>query len=58
MGRLVAEAGRRDWDELTAKYGGRLMEGLGARGTRGKHEKLLRHLMGYLKNRLSSDDKA
>jgi uncharacterized protein YbgA (DUF1722 family) len=28
MGRLVAEAGNRDWDELTAEYGAMLMEGL------------------------------
>jgi uncharacterized protein YbgA (DUF1722 family) len=37
MGRLVAKAGKRDWDELTAAYGGMLMEGLGVMGTRGKH---------------------
>jgi uncharacterized protein YbgA (DUF1722 family) len=29
MGRLVADAGKRDWDELTAEYGAMLMEGLG-----------------------------
>jgi hypothetical protein len=45
MGRLVADAGRRDWDKLTAEYGGMLMEGLNAQspersegmGTRGKY---------------------
>jgi len=37
MGRLVADAGKRDWDELTAEYGALLMEGLGVMGTRGKH---------------------
>jgi hypothetical protein len=26
MGRLVADAGKRDWDELTAEYGAQLME--------------------------------
>jgi 2-polyprenyl-3-methyl-5-hydroxy-6-metoxy-1,4-benzoquinol methylase len=28
MGRLVADADKRDWDELTAEYGVQLMEGL------------------------------
>ena len=58
MGRLVADAGKRDWDELTAEYGAMLMEGLGVMGTRGKHVNVLQHLMGYLKNHLSSEDKA
>jgi len=34
-----------------------LMEGLGVMGTRGKHVNVLQHLMGYLKNHLSSGDK-
>jgi uncharacterized protein YbgA (DUF1722 family) len=57
MGRLVADAGKRDWDELTAEYGSMLMEGLAVLGTRGKHVNVLQHLMGYLKNDLSSEDK-
>jgi uncharacterized protein YbgA (DUF1722 family) len=57
MGRLVADAGKRDWDELTSEYGTLLMEGLGVMGTRGKHVNVLQHLMGYLKNDISSDDK-
>jgi uncharacterized protein YbgA (DUF1722 family) len=58
MGRLVAQAGKRNWEELTAEYGVQLMEGLGVMGTRGKHVNMLQHLMGYLKNHLSSEDKA
>ena len=58
MGRLVADAGKRDWDELTAEYGAMLMEGLAVLGTRGKRVNVLQHLMGYLKNHLSGDDKA
>jgi uncharacterized protein YbgA (DUF1722 family) len=58
MGRLVAKAGKLDWDELTAAYGGMLMEGLTVMGTRGKHVNVLQHLMGCLKNHLSSEDKA
>jgi uncharacterized protein YbgA (DUF1722 family)/uncharacterized protein YbbK (DUF523 family) len=57
MGRLVADAGKRDWDELTAEYGVMLMEGLSVLGTRGKHANVLQHLMGYLKNELSGEDK-
>jgi hypothetical protein len=58
MGRLVADAGKRDWEELTAEYGAMLMEGVGVMGTRGKHVNVLQHLMGYLKKDLSSEDKA
>ena len=58
MGRLVAGAGKRDWDELTAEYGAMLMEGLSVLGTRGKHVNLLQHLIGYLKNYISREDKA
>ena len=57
MGRLVADSGKRDWDELTAEYGAMLMEGLGVMGTRGKHVNVLQHLMGYLKNELPAEDK-
>ena len=32
MGRLVADAGKQDWDELTAEYGAMLMEGLSVMG--------------------------
>jgi uncharacterized protein YbgA (DUF1722 family) len=37
MGRVVANAGKRDWDELTAEYGAMVMQGLGVLGTRAKH---------------------
>ena len=57
MGRLVANAGKRDWDELAAEYGAQLMEGLAVMGTRGKHVNVLQHLMGYLKNHLLTEDK-
>ena len=58
MGRLVAQAGTLDWEELTAAYGGMLMEGLGVMGTRAKHVNALQHLMGFLKDHISSEDKA
>jgi uncharacterized protein YbgA (DUF1722 family) len=56
MGRLVADAGKRDWEALTAEDRARLMEDLGVMGTRGKHVNVLQHLMGFLKNHLSSED--
>jgi uncharacterized protein YbgA (DUF1722 family) len=56
MGTL-ADAGKPDWDELTAEYGAMLMEGLAVLGTRGKQVNVLQHLMGFLKNHLSSEDK-
>ncbi len=34
------------------------MEGLGLLGTWGKHVNVLQHLMGFLKNHLSDEDKA
>ena len=58
MGRPVAGAGKRDWDEWIAEYGAMLMEGLGVMGKRGKHVNVLQHLMGFLKNHISSEDKA
>jgi uncharacterized protein YbgA (DUF1722 family) len=57
MGRLVADASKREWGELTTEHGAQLMEGLGVMGTRGKHVNVLQHLMGFLKNHLSSEDK-
>ncbi len=57
MGRLVAQAGKLDWDELAAEYGAKLMEGLGVMASRGKHVNVIQHLMGFLKNHLSSEDK-
>jgi uncharacterized protein YbgA (DUF1722 family)/uncharacterized protein YbbK (DUF523 family) len=58
MGRLVAQAGNLPWDELVAKYGEQLMEGLKVLAKAGKHVNVLQHLMGFLKNYLSRDDKA
>jgi hypothetical protein len=36
MGRLVADAGKWGWEELSAEYGAILMEGLAVMGTRGQ----------------------
>jgi uncharacterized protein YbgA (DUF1722 family) len=58
MGRLVAEAGRRDLDELAAEYFHALMTALKHRATRRRHTNVLMHIMGYLKKHLDSGDKA
>ena len=57
LGRMVAQAGSLPWDELVATYGARFTEGLALLGTRRKQVNVLQHLMGYLKNHLSSEDK-
>jgi uncharacterized protein YbgA (DUF1722 family)/uncharacterized protein YbbK (DUF523 family) len=58
MGRLVAQAGSLPWEELIAPYGQLLMEGLGVMTWPGKHANVLQHVMGFLKDALSREDKA
>lgn len=58
MGRLVAQAGNLPWPELVDRYGHLLMEGLQVMATRGRRVNVLQHLMGFLKEFLSKDDKA
>jgi len=57
MGRMVAQAGSLPWDELSARYGQALMEGMLVLGTAGKHVNVMQHLMSFLKELLSADDK-
>jgi len=57
LGRLVARAGTLPWDELSAQYCAELMGGMAILATRGRHANTLQHLMGFLKTRLSSEDK-
>ena len=58
MGRLVAQAGTLPWQQLAEQYGRLLMEGLQVMTSPGKHANVLQHLMGFLKNGLSRQDKA
>jgi uncharacterized protein YbgA (DUF1722 family)/uncharacterized protein YbbK (DUF523 family) len=58
MGRLVAQAGSLPWEELAETYGRLLMGGLEVLGTPGKHTNVLQHLMGFLRDALSREDKA
>ena len=57
LGRLVAKGGKLPWDELADAYYAGFMEGLSVLATRGRHVNVLQHLMGYLKDDLSSEDK-
>ncbi|MCB1735119.1 MAG: DUF1722 domain-containing protein [Gammaproteobacteria bacterium] len=57
LGRLVAEAGKRDLVALAEEYVSRLMATLKKPATRTKHSNVLMHLMGYLKQQLDSADK-
>ena len=58
LGRLVAEAGSLPWEELSAEYGRLLMEGLSVVTSPGKHTNVIQHVMGFLKDSLSAEDKA
>ena len=58
LGQLTAQAGMLAWEDLTANYGQTLMEGLSTLASRGKHANVLQHLMGFLKEHLSADEKA
>jgi len=58
MGPLVARAGSLPWEELAAQYGRLLMEGLSVMTSPGKHANVLQHVMGFLKDTLSGEDKA
>ena len=58
LGRMVADAGRRELPELAAEYIAALMAALGRRVKRGQHVNVLLHLLGYLKSHLDAGDKA
>jgi uncharacterized protein YbgA (DUF1722 family)/uncharacterized protein YbbK (DUF523 family) len=58
MGRLVARAGSLRWEELAPQYGQYLMEGLSVMTSPGKHANVLQHVMGFLKDEISREDKA
>jgi len=57
LDRLVAQSGALPWDELIASYGAKFMESFSLVGTPRKHVNVLQHIMGFLKTRLSSEDK-
>ena len=58
LGPLVAEAGRRPWEELADAYVRGTMECLGVLATPGRHANVIQHLLGFLKGHLDARDKA
>lgn len=56
LGRLVSEATRYAPADLTLCYGAQLMEALAVRATVRKHVKVLNHLMGSFKDRLTAGE--
>ena len=58
MGRLVAQAERYRPKELTVKYGDLLMKTLAMKATVRKHVNVLQHILGYVKKRLTAQEKA
>jgi len=58
MGKLVAEGKRIKVNELYNQYEILLLEALKLKTTVKKHTNVLQHLMGYFKNRLTTDEKA
>jgi len=57
LGRLVADAGKQDLDKLAVQYFQRLMQALRKPATRKTHTNVLMHIMGYVKDSLTADDK-
>jgi len=57
LGGLVAKAGTLPWEDLRDTYIQKLMEGMHVLATPGKHANVMQHLMGFLKDHLTSGDK-
>lgn len=57
LGRLVARAGSEPVDDIAGTYGREFMAALSTPAPRARHVDVLYHLQGYLKRRLSADDK-
>jgi uncharacterized protein YbgA (DUF1722 family)/uncharacterized protein YbbK (DUF523 family) len=58
MGPLVSEAGTRDLGELLCEYEGHLMKALAQPAPAKRHINTIQHLMSFLKNMLTREDKA
>lgn len=57
LGRLVAQAGRRNLKQSGHEYLLRMMQAIQKLATPSRHANVLMHLMGYLKKHLDADDK-
>jgi len=57
LGQYIAAAGRLDLENLARDYVQRLMQALAKPATRKTHTNVLMHIMGYIKEDLSTEDK-
>ncbi|MBN7798421.1 YbgA family protein [Parahaliea mediterranea] len=57
LGRMLADAGKRDIDLLAQEFIHTLMAALTERATQRSHSNVLFHLSGYLKRQLSNDER-
>jgi uncharacterized protein YbgA (DUF1722 family)/uncharacterized protein YbbK (DUF523 family) len=57
LGRMLADAGKRDLQELSLEFITTLMDTLSRRATRRSHSNTLYHLSGYLKKEISSEER-
>lgn len=57
MGKMIAQAGKLDLDELISQYQESLMAAMRLKPTIKKHVNVLMHMMGYFKKQISADEK-
>jgi uncharacterized protein YbgA (DUF1722 family)/uncharacterized protein YbbK (DUF523 family) len=57
LGRLVAEAGKRDLQQLAIDYEDELMAAMKRQATRKQHCNVLQHLQGYFSKQLGKEDR-
>ncbi|MEJ2389900.1 MAG: DUF523 and DUF1722 domain-containing protein [Gammaproteobacteria bacterium] len=57
LGRLIADAGKANLEQLALDYIRRLMQALCKPATRKTHTNVLMHIMGYVKEGMTSEDK-
>jgi len=58
LGKIVAEAGSSDLPQLAERYATLLMTAMKKRATHKQHSNVLVHIMGFIKEKIDSDDKA
>jgi len=58
LGRMLADAGKQDADELAGRYFAALMQALTKKANRKSNTNVLMHIQGYLKQQLQPQEKA
>jgi uncharacterized protein YbgA (DUF1722 family)/uncharacterized protein YbbK (DUF523 family) len=57
LGRMVARAGERPWEEMSSEYLHKLTEAMQIIASPGRHINVMQHLMGFVKGSMNSGDK-